>query len=83
MARCPELPNTLVRLNLGPTELRLLGLEVLVPSGLCLIVRLRNLPVALQRRVARQLRTNGGRLVVSGRLINDGRSRSRITVRSG
>jgi hypothetical protein len=40
-SRCPRPPGTIARLNIGPSELELLGLEVAVPSGICAYIRFR------------------------------------------
>lgn len=48
---CPNPPGTLLRLNLGPVELDLLGLQVSIPSGLCLIVRAGTLSPIVQQRL--------------------------------
>ncbi len=79
MANCPSPPGTLARLNLGPTELSLLGLQVSIPSGLCLLLRAGTLSPVVQRAFVKQLKTNK-RLRLTGTLINDGRSRSRIVL---
>lgn len=79
--RCPSPPGTILRLNLGPVELDLLGLQVAIPSGLCLIVRAGTLPPLVQRQLARRLKKQGGKLIIRGTLNNDGRSKSRLRVR--
>lgn len=77
MAACPSPPGTLTRLNLGPLELSLLGLQVSIPSGLCVLVRAGTLSPVVQRALVKQMKS-ARRMKLSGTLINDGKSKSRI-----
>jgi hypothetical protein len=77
MANCPNPPGTLTRLNLGPLELDLLGLQVSIPSGLCVLLRAGTLSPVVQRALVKQMKS-ARRMRLSGTLINDGKSRSRI-----
>jgi hypothetical protein len=78
-ARCPSPSGTLARLNLGPTEVSLLGLQVSIPSGLCLLLRAGTLSPVVQRALVKQLKS-GRRLKLTGTIINDGKSKSRIVL---
>lgn len=79
MASCPRPPGTITRLNLGPVEIDLLGLQVSIPSGLCLLVRAGTLSPVVQRALVKQMKRNK-RMKLTGTLINDGKTKSRIAL---
>lgn len=67
------------RLRLGPVFLRLGNVEVLIPKGLALDIGGKKLHPSVQQMIARNLR-EGKHFFLTGRVVNDGRSYSYISI---